>query len=481
MDRSLPVAVIGAGPVGLAAAAHLLRRGFRPVVLEAGFEIASSVREWGHVRMFSPWRFNIDREAGSLLEQSGWRVPDPDLLPTGEELVERYLLPLAALPQLKPHIRLGRRVVAVGRKDLDKVKSAGRERQPFLLQLGTAQGPTEWLEAGAVLDCSGTWNSPNPLGAGGLPVLGEQEAADRIRYGIPDVRGSERARYAGRRVMVVGSGHSAINAVLDLIALAGEVADTHVVWALRRDNLAGVFGGGDADQLAARGELGTLARQAVDRGAVEILAPFRAQGLSRGAGGRIRVGGDLAGREHVVEVDEIVVATGLRPDLSFLREIRMELDPWLECARALGPLIDPNLHSCGTVRPHGARELSHPERDFYILGMKSYGRAPTFLLATGYEQVRSTVAALAGDQAASRRVELVLPETGVCSATPAALAVAGSCGAGSAASCGMPAASEPVRVATAAGACCGAADRPATVATNVTAKTEQGLPRSGCC
>ena len=86
----------------------------------------------------------------------------------------------------------------------------------------------------------------------------------------------------------------------------------------------------------------------------------------------------------------------------------------LRAAERLAPLIDPNLHSCGTVRPHGEAELRQPEKDFYIVGMKSYGRAPTFLLATGYEQARSVVAALAGDWQAARDVRLNLPETGVC-------------------------------------------------------------------
>jgi len=127
------------------------------------------------------------------------------------------------------------------------------------------------------------------------------------------------------------------------------------------------------------------------------------------------------------------VATGLRPDLDFLREIRLSLDPALECPPELAPLIDPNLHSCGTVRPHGARELAQPDPGFYFAGIKSYGRAPTFLMLTGYEQVRSIVAEIAGDHDAARKVELVLPETGVCSgpgpltSTPAE-AAAGCCG-----------------------------------------------------
>jgi hypothetical protein len=114
-------------------------------------------------------------------------------------------------------------------------------------------------------------------------------------------------------------------------------------------------------------------------------------------------------------VDEIIGATGFRPDLSILSELRVDLDPSVEAPSALAPLIDPNLHSCGSVPPHGETELRHPEAGFYVVGMKSYGRAPTFLMLTGYEQVRSVVAAIAGDLESARNVELVLPETGVCS------------------------------------------------------------------
>ena len=123
---------------------------------------------------------------------------------------------------------------------------------------------------------------------------------------------------------------------------------------------------------------------------------------------------DDTGKARLV-VDEIVVATGGRPNVAMLRELRLDLDLATESTKALGPLIDPNHHSCGSVRPHGAAELAHPEQDFYVVGMKSYGRAPTFLLPTGYEQARSVVAALAGDHEAAGRVELVLPQTGVCS------------------------------------------------------------------
>jgi hypothetical protein len=140
------------------------------------------------------------------------------------------------------------------------------------------------------------------------------------------------------------------------------------------------------------------------------------------------VSGHLGTQPWTGTVDRIVVATGFRPDLALLREVRIALAPAVEAPPALAPLIDPNLHSCGTVPPHGAAELAHPEPGFYIVGSKSYGRAPTFLMATGYEQVRSITAEIAGDHEAARSVHLVLPETGVCSAAPVTAGASGCCG-----------------------------------------------------
>ncbi|HKI03529.1 MAG TPA: FAD-dependent oxidoreductase [Thermoanaerobaculia bacterium] len=413
-QTKLPVAVIGGGPVGLAAAAHLLARGEEPLVLEAGPRVGASIREWGHVRLFSPWRYVVDSASAELLKRTGWEEPGPDEYPTGQDLLERYLEPLAATPELAARIRLGARVKSVTRLGFDKMKTAGREKAPFLLQVRTADGREEAIRARAVIDASGTWTRPNPLGASGLPAPGERALADHIFYGIPDVLGAHRSRYAGRRVMVAGSGHSAFNALLDLVTLAGEAPGTEIVWAVRRANLGQVFGGGQNDALAARGELGTRVRNLVESGGVRIATGFRVAELRADEQGVTVVGEDAS----LPPVDEIIATTGFRPDLSAVSELRLALDPAVESPIALAPLIDPNLHSCGTVRPHGAEELKHPEEGFYIVGMKSYGRAPTFLLLTGYEQVRSVAAALTGDWKAAREVHLELPETGVCSLAP---------------------------------------------------------------
>ena len=231
--------------------------------------------------------------------------------------------------------------------------------------------------------------------------------------------GADRARFTGKHVLVIGAGHSAANTLLSLGKLAKNEPGTRISWAVRGADASGLYGGVDLDNLPARGQLGTRLRELVEDGHVELHTSFTTTSFTTTSftttGGRLAVTGTTPDGEVTLNVDLLIPATGFRPDLELLREIRLELDPGVEAPRDLGPLIDPEFHSCGTVPGHGAKVLSHPEKDFYIAGMKSYGRAPTFLLATGYEQVRSLVAALAGDQDAADQVHLELPETGVCS------------------------------------------------------------------
>lgn len=407
------VAIIGGGPVGLAAAAHALERGLNPVVLEAGDKPAHAIEQWRHVKMFSPWEYNVDKAAARLLAQTGWNSPDPNQYPTGGELIDAYLSPLASRTALKSAIQTSSRVINVSRVGFDKVKTKGRENAQFEIRYQNGAGPKS-LRADAVIDASGTWLMPNPSGANGLEAIGERGAQARIAYGMPDVLGHARERYAGKLVAILGSGHSAVGTLIELAKLKDHAPDTQLIWLIRGANPEKSFGGGENDKLAARGELGSAFAAIVRSGKVQVETEFRVTHISD-KDGKLRIGAGSACCGRNVAVDELIVSTGFRPDLSFLREIRIALDPALECPPELAPLIDPNEHSCGTVRPHGARELAQPEPGFYFAGMKAYGRAPTFLMLTGYEQVRSIIADIAGDKEAAARVELVLPETGVCS------------------------------------------------------------------
>lgn len=460
-----PVAIIGAGPTGLAAAAHVQSRGLDAVVLERGGAAGAAVSEWGHVRLFSPWAELVDPVAEKLLTEAGWVGPEPTSYPTGADWVAQYLQPLAAAlaASTEVEVRYGAEVVGVAKAGRDVMVDAGRDEEPFVVHVAGPQGHQRLL-ASAVIDASGTWGTPNPLGTDGYPAVGEAEHADRIAYAIPDFTDPATAqRYAGKHVAVAGTGASAQNTLVGLARLSVEHPSTRVSWLVRRPAVGEAFGGGDNDQLAARGALGKHARRVAESGFVTTRTGFRTVAVAADEGGRLRL--ESADGQVVEAADEVVVVTGFRPDLSFLSEVRLDLDPVLSAPRQLAPLIDPNVHSCGTVYPHGAAELEQPEARFFVAGMKSYGRAPSFLTLTGFEQTRSIVAAIAGDHEAAGRVELVLPETGVCG---------GSGGFDDAESCQVASAEAEVAAAlgSSGGGCCG------TAAAAAPQLVELGRPRS---
>ncbi|MGE7981810.1 NAD(P)-binding domain-containing protein [Solibacillus sp. NPDC093137] len=409
LNKQYPVAILGAGPVGLAAAAHLAVAGESFIVLEKGADVAKNIKSWQHVRLFSPWQYNVDKAAKELLQKHGWKMPQENQLPTGQEIREHYLQPLANIPEIKPFISFNTTVVGISKKNHDKMKSANRDQAPFVLYI-EQDDETKQILASAIIDATGTWTQPNPILSDNVWTKAEKQLANNIFYGIPNVD-ELKNRYSGKHVAVVGGGHSAINTILELEKLK----DVEITWILRKKHVEDAYGGEDKDALAARGELGSRIHNLVDEGKVKVYTPFYIQNLEQTKDGIIIKGEDPDGEQQLPVVDEIISNTGSRPDFSFLTEIRLSIDAAVESVETLAPLIDPNEHSCGTVRPHGELELRQPEAGFYIVGMKSYGRAPTFLMATGYEQVRSIVAYLTGDIEASRKVELDLPETGVCS------------------------------------------------------------------
>lgn len=438
-----PVVIIGAGPIGLAAAANAVERGMDFVVLEAGREAGAAIGEWAHVRLFSSWSELIDPAARRLLDAAGsWTAPDDGAYPTGGEWRQAYLRPLADLLAAIPGgaVRYSSRVVGVGSAGRDLMVDSGRESDPFAVHVDGPAGRQRLLGS-AVVDASGTWTQPNPMGADGYPALGETDNTERITYGIPDFSDpSVAARFSGKHVAVAGKGASAQGVLVGLARLARQDSATRVSWLLRRPSVGDAFGGGDNDQLEQRGKLGQDAKAAATSGLVTNVTQFRTESVIAQADRRLTIGS--VNGQQVIDVDEVIVVTGFRPDFGFLSEVRLDLDPALRSARTLAEQIHPDHHSCGDVAPHGYKELEQPESGLFLVGMKSYGRAPSFLAMTGYEQVRSVVAALDGDLDAAERVELVLPETGVCNGAGAfddpdgVVSVGGGC-------CGAPAAAEP--------------------------------------
>lgn len=442
----LPVVVIGAGPTGLAAAARLAERGMPAVVLEAGSGPAAAVASWGHVRLFSPWSMLVDGAARALLVATGWQEPDGSGYPTGSEWIEAYLAPLAAALGDGIEVRFGQRVVGVARRGHDLMADAvpgdagqsggGRADEPWVVRVEGVEGERRLL-ARAVLDASGTLGTPSPLGADGMPARGESaaRAAGVVSTVIPDVAADPGA-WAGLHTVVVGGGHSALTALVGLADVVRSAPATRVTWVLRRPLTAARLGDGAPDEFPRRGALGQAVAHAVGAGLIAVAEQFRVEAVEPDGAGRHRVVAE--GGAALDDVDRVIGLTGYRPDLSLAAEVRLDLDPSVQAPRRLAPLIDPNVHSCGSVPPHGEAELRQADAGFYVVGMKAYGRAPTFLARTGYEQVRSVVAALAGDAEAAARVDLLLPETGVCGgsglAQPLPLVPVGSAG-----SAGVPA------------------------------------------
>lgn len=434
MANRLPVAVIGAGPIGLAAAAHLLSRGIRPLIIEQAPTVGGNIASWRHVRLFSNWAMNIDPAARRLLDRSGWRPPDAAAFPTGGDLIDEYLQPLALLPEIARQLLLNTSVRSITRVGLDKAAQEDwRAMSPFRV-LVSDEGGERSIQASAVIDASGNLLTPNPLGGEGTPAIGESGVRRRIRYGIPDVEKLERSSYLGKRTLVVGSGHSALNALVALSALSREDPKTRIIWAVRRGDASTLLGGRSAEPLEARTRLTDAVRDMLVRDSLKVEADFWITRIEEAIAGFVVYDENRA----LPAVDQIICATGYRPNLSILRELQLAMDPRFECPKQLAELVDARRFPCGSAPPHGIDRLVHPETGFFIVGAKSYGRASTFLLTSGYEQVRSIAAALAGDRESSMRTEIVMPigscggdcGTGCCTTEGGGGCGTSSCGAG---------------------------------------------------
>jgi thioredoxin reductase len=397
------LAIVGAGPIGLEAALAALDRGFDVHVFERG-EPGAHPLAWGHVRMFTPWRMNVGPAAAEHLRRAGWKGPDAEAFPTGRELAERYLQPLAGLPELKNRVHTLAQVVHMSRRGAlkgDSPAEAGRREYPFRLLVRDSGGRENFLHAFSLIDASGTYGNPNWAGDGGIPARGELYLAPQMSYLVDDVQGLRRERYAGRRTMVIGGGASAATSVSALAALATEAAGTSVVWATRQ-GAAELCREIPGDPLPERRALYERARSLAAGAdpAVVHVGGARVEGFEfNSATHRYRVTLMLGEQPRVEEVDHVLINTGYGPDNSLYRELQVH-----ECYASRGPmklasaLLGPGAGDCLTTPAFGADVLANPEPDFFILGHKSYGRNPNFLLETGYKQVADVVEHLAKEQ-----------------------------------------------------------------------------------
>ena len=396
MPETLPrLAILGSGPTGLGAALAAAERGWPTTLYEAGARPAANVRSWGHVRLFTPWSMNVSPRMATHLRAAGVAVPDGDACPTGDQLCDRLLDPVAALPHVARTLRTGARVVSVGRRGLlkhEEIATAERGEQPFRLLVRHDDGAEELAEADVVLDCTGTYGQPNSTGDGGIPAAGEASLGHRIRRTIPDVA-SEAQEWAGRAVLVVGAGHSAQTAAADLAAFSRRHPGTEVVWAVRSTNPT--WGEVPDDALPERAALVARSRALAggEDPAVRLERGVVVEALQE-RDGRVAVTLRNGSATEVV-VDRIVSLTGGVGDAGIYRQLQVH-----ECYATGAPinlsaaLLGAAGGDCLQQASHGIDALRSPEPDFFILGAKSYGRLNQFLLRVGWEQVDEVFAAL---------------------------------------------------------------------------------------
>jgi len=389
------VAILGGGPIGLEAALAAREHGWRAVVYERSPSVAGNVRAWGHVRLFTPWDWNVSPQMRRCLAE---RAPSGDALPTGHELADQLLDPVAATLD----VRIGVRVLGVAREGLlkhEEIGSAVRAARPFRLHLVDEEGEESVAVADVVIDATGTYGSPNRLGDGGIAALGERALDARIGRAIPDA-----ATLAGRRVLLTGAGHSAQTAARDLAAVAARAPGTHVTWAVRSSEPT--WGAVAEDPLPERAALTRNARELAAGAceAVQVRTGRAVAALSErdgriavtlrgGGGGGGGEGGGGAGEgegedERELVVDHVLALNGGSPDASIYRQLQVH-----ECYATAAPiklaaaLLGEGGGDCLVQVSHGPDTLVNPEPGFFILGAKSYGRNPTFLMRIGWQQV----------------------------------------------------------------------------------------------
>lgn len=398
------IAVIGAGPVGLECALYAAHLGHAVEVFEAG-EVGHHLRDWGHVRMFSPWEMNVSRLGLRVLEARRERPQfEPGDCPTGRELRERYLLPLARSPLLEGRVHARARVLSVGRQGVrktDLIGSPERAERPFRILIDAGEGRERVAEADIVVDASGVYGRHKWMGDGGLPAVGERALEGRIEYTVQDVAGGAAWLHAGRRTLLVGCGHSAGGTALALAGLARSRPGTRVLW-LAGGEKREPYAPRPDDPLPERAALETQAARLLrgGGGALECLRGWVVEEIREApvSSFDVTLVRQVARRRERVE--RVIANVGYLPDRSLYEELQVH-----ECYATQGPmklsaaLLGASSADCLAQESHGVDALRSPEPDFYILGAKSYGRNPSFLIRLGLTQIRDLFQAIEGDAA----------------------------------------------------------------------------------
>lgn len=395
------LAILGAGPIGLEAALAAAEAGIPYVLIEQGDRIAHNVRSWGHVRLFSSWDLDVSARQRAALSSAGIEVPAGAACPTGTELVEHVLEPLARLPPIAQRLRLGTRVAAIGREGLLKQVEIGtpaRAGRRFRLLLDGSDGESV-LYARSVFDCTGSYEQPAWIGDGGIPAPGELAAAARIARRLGDLgvgAHAEARHWSGRRILLVGAGHSAQTAAVALAALASQEPQTRVHWVLRRERPA--IDADPNDPLPERRRLHEAARSLIEDGGpgLQVHLGATVDWLHEEIDGSLRVAirraRDGAAGSEEIAVDRILALVGSQGDRSLYAELQVH-----ECYATSGPmklaaaLLGSGSGDCMAQQSPGADVLETSEPGFFILGSKSYGRNSAFLLRLGWEQVAAAI------------------------------------------------------------------------------------------
>jgi hypothetical protein len=395
VDSPAKIAILGAGPIGLEAALYARFLGYDVDIYERG-NVADNILRWGHVQMFSPFGMNRSPLGLAALQaqDQGYQPPSDDAFLTGLEYTDRYLLPLSQTDLLAEHLKLGTEVIGVGRPELLKGDEIGTERraeEDFRILCREGSGKEFVATAEVVIDTTGVFGNPNWAGEGGLPAIGEHAVRKRIEYGVPDVLGSARSQYADRKTLVIGSGYSAATTVVSLAKLSEAASETSVTWLVRDTGEAGPITPIVDDRLQSRAELTADANRLAAGASANV--SFMSQVSLRSV-----MYNDVTGKFCVEfsdaassrgEFDIIVANVGWRPDNCIWQELQVH-----ECYATGGPmklaaaLAGDNSGDCLEQVSHGSQSLVTSEPDFYVLGAKSYGRNPSFLVSTGLQQVR---------------------------------------------------------------------------------------------